>query len=185
MAGLQLSFIPQNAVTFQTARVTSVHDCRWPCWTSPLDSIVRTAATILPLSNTSPLLSSFLSCCNNFTSMKFFALAMFFALMQAGPPIPRKAPDNPAPAATNVKRKSATSQTKPLPAQTPAKTDSNGSAKRDGSEHHSEDPEHTVGISKLPPVSVTKDWADWGVWVFSGLLVLVGFLQVWLLYGTL
>jgi hypothetical protein len=50
---------------------------------------------------------------------------------------------------------------------------------------HPEDAQHTVGISKLPPVSVTRDWADWGVWVFSFLLVVVGFLQVWLLWRTL
>jgi hypothetical protein len=30
-----------------------------------------------------------------------------------------------------------------------------------------------------------KDWADWAVWIFSALLVIVGGLQVWLLLGTL
>ncbi len=65
-----------------------------------------------------------------------------------------------------------------MPAQAPRKP-------ADNSQQHTEDAQHTVGISKLPPVSVTKDWADWGVWVFSGLLVVVGFLQVWLLWGTL
>lgn len=34
-------------------------------------------------------------------------------------------------------------------------------------------------------MSVSRDWADWGVWVFSLLLVVVGGLQVWFLYRTL
>ena len=58
-------------------------------------------------------------------------------------------------------------------------------ANRNSPEKSQEDIEHSVSISKIPPVSVTRDWADWGVWVFSGLLVIVGFLQVWLLYETL
>jgi len=71
------------------------------------------------------------------------------------------------------------------PTPTVTKTNSSGPTKTDSSEQHPEDAQHTVGIRKLPPVSVTKDWADWGVWFFSGLLVIVGFLQVWLLRGTL
>ena len=44
---------------------------------------------------------------------------------------------------------------------------------------------NSVEITKFPPVSVTRDWVDRGVWIFSGLLVVVGFLQVWLLWRTL
>jgi hypothetical protein len=97
--------------------------------------------------------------------MKLLALTVLLAIMQTVPPVPRKTADNPA-------------QT------TPAKADSSGAAKADSGEQHPEDAQHTVGISKLPPVSVTRDWADWGIWVFSGLLVVVGFLQVWLLFRT-
>jgi hypothetical protein len=53
---------------------------------------------------------------------------------------------------------------------------------------HTEDAEHTVGISKLPPVTVNptkRDLADWGYWAFNLLLVLVGIAQVLLLRGTL
>ena len=45
--------------------------------------------------------------------------------------------------------------------------------------------EHSVTITKIPPVSIVRNWIDWGVWVFSGLLVIVGFLQVWILGRTL
>jgi hypothetical protein len=68
------------------------------------------------------------------------------------------------------------------PANTPA---SSPQTQTNSGGQHSEDAQRSVGISKLPPVSVTRDWADWGVWVFSLLLVVVGFLQVWLLWSTL
>src|SRR6266478_5587709 len=117
--------------------------------------------------------------------MKLLALAMFLAVIEAAPPIPRQAADNPAQTTTNVKSKSAPDQAEPLPSLASVKRDSSGPTKADSGEQRPEDAQHTIGISKLPPVTITKDWADWGVWVFSGLLVAVGFLQVWLLYGTL
>lgn len=70
----------------------------------------------------------------------------------------------------------------PTKASTPA---SSPQTQTNSGGQHPEDAQHTVGISKLPSVSVTRDWADWGVWVFSLLLVVVGFLQVWLLRSTL
>ena len=45
--------------------------------------------------------------------------------------------------------------------------------------------QHPVSIAKFPPVSINRDWADWGLWVFNALLVAVGILQVALLWGTL
>jgi hypothetical protein len=38
-----------------------------------------------------------------------------------------------------------------------------------------------ISVSKLPAVSVEPDW---GMWIFSFLLVLVGCVQAWLLYRT-
>jgi len=49
----------------------------------------------------------------------------------------------------------------------------------------SNDTGQTVSVTKLPPVSVSKDWSDWGVWGFSGFLAIVGGLQAWFLYKTL
>jgi hypothetical protein len=34
-------------------------------------------------------------------------------------------------------------------------------------------------------VSVTRDWADWALWIFNGLLVVAGFLGIRLAYKTL
>src|ERR1700688_2394371 len=121
--------------------------------------------------------------------MKYLALAMLLAVVQASPPTPRKAADNPTQTATPpVKSKRATNRVETLSSPAEAKTDRNGPAKIDSSEQHPEDLQHTVGISKLPPVTLSspkRDWADWGVWLFNALLVIVGGLQVVLLCWTL
>lgn len=120
--------------------------------------------------------------------MKTIVLAMLFSVMQASPPIPREAADKAAQTTANIQSKGASNQ-EPSP-HTPSsvKTDGNGPAKADSSEPRSEDQGHDIGISKLPPVTVNpsrRDLADWSYLAFSGLLVIVGGLQVWLLYGTL
>ncbi len=117
--------------------------------------------------------------------MKIIALAVLLAVVQANLPTPRKAPDNTTQAPAQVKSKGDTSQAKPLPAQLPVETDSNRPAKGDSTEQHSENTQHTVGISKLPPVTATptkRDWADWAYWGFNLLLVAVGGFQVYLLF---
>jgi hypothetical protein len=47
---------------------------------------------------------------------------------------------------------------------------------------------YIVNVGKIPAVTVTppkRDWADWGYWIFSALLVVVGSFQVGLLWRTL
>jgi hypothetical protein len=117
--------------------------------------------------------------------VKFMALAVLLSVMQASPPVPRETADNPTETATYIKSKSQSNQAPTTTAPSPVKTDSGGPSKPDGHQQGQQNEEHSVAISKFPPVSVTKDWADWGVWAFSGLLVIVGFLQVWLLLFTL
>ncbi len=126
--------------------------------------------------------------CYTFSAMKWLALAVFLTVMQTPPPVPRKAADSPAHAAATIKGKSTASQQKSQPAQSAHKTDSNGPAKSYSSEPHPEDTEHQVGITKLPAVTVNpprRDLADWAYLAFSGLLVIVGFLQILLLCWTL
>jgi hypothetical protein len=117
--------------------------------------------------------------------MKILILTVLLAVMQALSPIPGKAADNPAGAGQDVKDNSSQNQkptAEPMAVRNPNESPS---TKRDTGQQSHNDTEHTVGISKLPPVSVTRSWLDWGLWVFSGLLVLVGALQIWLLLGTL
>jgi len=120
--------------------------------------------------------------------MKYIALTMLLAVMQAPPPVPRKTADNSAHAPAHIKGENAPDQAHPAPAPPSIEANSNGPAKSDSDDQHPEDAEHTVGISKLPPVTIApirRDWADWAYWAFNALLVGVGTFQVVLLLWTL
>ena len=114
--------------------------------------------------------------------MNCVIIAVVLAVFQAAPPLPGNTPDGSARASSHVKSDSGP---KPQPTAQSLPTDrpnESPAAKRDtGQQQGNSNTEHSVGISKLPPVSVTRDWADWGYWAFGGLLVIVGFFQVWLL----
>lgn len=118
--------------------------------------------------------------------MKPLVLAVFLAIMQAAPPVPGKTPNSSASAGEEVKNEGSAKQQPTAQSLTtvnnPVKPQS---AKGDGTQQAKENTDHTVAISKLPPVSITRSWPDWGLWVFNGLLVLVGAFQVGLLLGTL
>jgi hypothetical protein len=120
--------------------------------------------------------------------MKIIVLGMLLTVMQAAPPVPRKAADNSTQAPANSKTQSKPSKAPSLPSPAPTETSGNRPTKPDGSEESQKYSEHPIVISKLPAVALAtpkRDWADWGVWIFSGLLTVVGFLQVGLLYYTL
>jgi hypothetical protein len=112
--------------------------------------------------------------------MKLLILTVLLSVAQANPPIPRQTSNSPASASDNVQKKTKdkdtpTSPTPPLINQGQSKT-TNGNANQQGSDNA----EHSIAVSKLPPVTVLptkRDWVDWGIWAFSGLLVIVGFLQ--------
>lgn len=57
--------------------------------------------------------------------------------------------------------------------------------KTNNSEKSGNNNDEAVAITKLPTVSVSKDWADKSYWLFSGLLVVVSGFQAWLLWRTL
>ena len=118
-------------------------------------------------------------------SMGTLVLAVILSVVQATPPGPRKAADGTARASGNVQRQT-NLQNEPLAKSLPS-PDKVRSEIHDepGSKQGDKDAQQAVRVTEFPPVSVTKDWADWGVWAFSGLLVLVGFLQAWLLKRTL
>ena len=110
---------------------------------------------------------------------------MLLAVMQAQPPIPRKTAEHSAGTGQNVESHSERHEAASAPAVPIHKDDSTPRAEPESSKVGRSDARNPTRIAELPPVSVRRDWADWGVWIFSGLLVVVGFLQVWLLFGTL
>jgi hypothetical protein len=109
--------------------------------------------------------------------MKLLALAVLLAVMQATPPSPRQTANNSTGTPANVQSKSAADQKRPLPVPAAIEADANGTTKGNSGEQHPADAEHTVVISKVPPVSVMKDSPDRGIWWFNLLLVVVGGLQ--------
>jgi hypothetical protein len=96
--------------------------------------------------------------------MNLLYITVLLAIMQTSPPVPRKA------------------------TRTIIKTNETPSQNTNGSNQENDNTEHPISISKLPTVTVTtptRDWAGWGYWAFSLLLVVVGGLQIGLLWRTL
>lgn len=117
--------------------------------------------------------------------MKIIMLAMLLAVMQASPPIPRQASDNPTSGGRTVKENGGKQDGQPHNFSPVHNQNQPVSAQGNTEKHGCDNADHTVGISKLPPVSVTRNWADWGYWLFSLFLVAVGAAQAGLLYKTL
>lgn len=111
-------------------------------------------------------------------------IAVIFAIAQAPVLVSGQAANDTPQAGGKVKQEDQTSKT---PAQPPTTlADQNQPAAADGkaakkSDQNQPDP---ITVCKLPTVSISKDWADWSYWGFSGLLVAVGGLQAWLLRLT-
>ncbi len=117
--------------------------------------------------------------------MKYLALAVFFAVVQASPPVPRQAAGSSAGASDSVQR-DAHSEKEALAKGSPSGQPPSHDAV--GTEQGTKNAEHSISVSKLPPVTIAspkRDWADWGVWVFTFLLAATSVLQIWLLRRTL
>ena len=124
--------------------------------------------------------------CQVFGGYNFYTMQRFLLLLLLiGPPVPRQASQTRATARTRTSNDSAPehkdSQTLAPPAQLNASPENKEADKKQAKEDQSQ----SVSIRKLPAVSISKDWADWGVWAFSFLLVVVGGFQVYFLYRTL
>lgn len=112
-------------------------------------------------------------------------LTVLLAVSQTAPPIPGKAPNGPAGAGQSVGDKAGDNQkppANPLPSLNPVTANPQQETSKTPQPKNEPQP---VRITEFPSVSVSRDWADWGLWFFNGLLVLVGFLGVRLAYKTL
>jgi hypothetical protein len=120
--------------------------------------------------------------------MTMLLITVFLSVMQAAPPLPRQATDNSAGTSGNVTNQTKSNQK--LAAQPPPAIKQNEATSQnpDGNKQGNEGAEHSINITKLPSVTVVaakRDWADWGYWAFNLFLVIVGGLQIWLLWRTL
>jgi hypothetical protein len=102
--------------------------------------------------------------------MKVMILAAFLVSVQTSAPARKQTADN-----------AAVKQSSPAPLQTAPDTD----ISKPNSESPNLDKPQSVRITELPAVSVNHERIDWQLWLFNGLLVIVGFLQVLLLKKTL
>jgi hypothetical protein len=117
-------------------------------------------------------------------SIKFLILTMFLTVTQATSPIPGQAPNSSADTRGNVQSQTK-NENKPADLQAPVNQNQTQTSESHGNKQGNNDAEQPVTVSKLPPVSITKDWTDRFYWLFSGLLVVIGGLQIWLLVRQL
>jgi hypothetical protein len=117
--------------------------------------------------------------------MKYIVLTVLLAVVRTLPPVPRQTTNSIDGTARSVKENSNDNQgptAKPTTTLYPIapKPDQNPS-----DAPSSKDTEQSIRVRELPSVSVHRDWADWVLWVFNGLLVIAGFLGIRVAYKTL
>lgn len=118
--------------------------------------------------------------------MKIIALAVLLAAMQTSPPVPRQATDGGIQPADTVKREPHKDKNPPSSATSVknsacSPSDSDGTS-NENAKHHNE---QSVAITKLPAVSVHRDWADWIAWLLTIALAGVGVAGVIAAFRTL
>jgi hypothetical protein len=120
-----------------------------------------------------------------FAVMKLAVLLLLISAMQATPPAQRNAPDTSAETLKHVGKGVKADQD--LSARSPVtiKATRRRPAESDIEGQYSEKDGDSVVVRQFPPVAITRDWVDRGVWVFSFLLVVVGAFQAVLLWRTL
>src|SRR5438552_1388670 len=104
--------------------------------------------------------------------MKYLALAVLVAVMQAPPPVPRKAADTDASSGHNVKHDADSHK---APAATPSMRPSGPHPdKNDRQEVTKDDTQKPIRIADLPSVSIKSGWRDCLSLIFAGALVGIG-----------
>jgi|SRR5208283_3399691 len=119
--------------------------------------------------------------------MGYLILAVLLAVAQTSSPVSRKASNSPNTTGQNTTKNSGDNKAPTAPSASIIKSAEPNPEQNASKDPKPENAEQSIRVRELPAVTVTakRDWADWGYWVFGGLLVVVGFLQVWLLGSTL
>jgi hypothetical protein len=111
-------------------------------------------------------------------------LAVLLTIVQAPIPVPRQAADSATQTSRADQKQGQKTQTDSRLATPTIPQSSEGPSQQGAGKEHSNDKSNPITISKLPPVSISRDWADWAIWVFDGLLVGVGIAQIVLMSRT-
>jgi len=116
--------------------------------------------------------------------MQSLLFAVLLAILQTISPLPGNPPHRASGVSSGVKRDATANQA-------PANRWQSGSkilasqTQNPGNSPQTEEQAQSVRVRELPPVSVTRDWADWVLWVFNGLFITAGIAGIRLAYGTL
>jgi len=110
---------------------------------------------------------------------------MLLAVMQAPSPVPGRAADSSARATQNVETQTKDNKKPSAPALPLLKTKASPATEAESKTENPKDAQQSIRVTELPTASVRDNGIDWRLWVFNGPLVIVGGLQVWLLFATL
>jgi hypothetical protein len=113
--------------------------------------------------------------------MKYVALAVFWAVMQAPPPVPRKTADSATRTRQSAKSQASADKAPTPNPEAPVNEDSANRNREKSNGIRPKDTEQAITVSKLPTVDVRRDW---GIWLFNLCLVVAGGIQALLLYRT-
>lgn len=118
--------------------------------------------------------------------MKLALITVFLTVMQTAPPVPRQAADTSAQDAQQLKKNSP-SDKQPVSPSPPLASFSEKPKRNEQppDDKTSLNAEQSIRIREVPPVSISRDWADWILWGASALLTLVGIFGIGLAYSTL
>ncbi len=123
--------------------------------------------------------------CYNFAAMKYLTLAVLLAVVQAAPPVPRKAADPSNKTSQNDVKQTGSNKAPSQPT-TPSAVPIHAQPQQNDSYNPtSENAARVISVSNLPTLSVTKDWLDKLYVAFSGILIVIGFFGVRAAYKTL
>jgi hypothetical protein len=121
--------------------------------------------------------------------MKLLLFTVLLTIVQTSSPVPRQAPDNRANQSDSVTKDSKDDKAptdKSVPATAPIQQPPGSNHRENtGREQKTQNTQQPITIRELPPVSVSRDWADWVLLVSTVLLVLAGFIGIGFAYKTL
>ena len=109
--------------------------------------------------------------------MRWLILRVLWSFVQTPSAVPPKAPDSSTSKSQRTKQKPESAKVPSAQSSTSTGASTPNRQEQPVNSPKSEDSQQAIRVRELPPVSIAKDWSDWGIWAFSGLLVAVGFLQ--------
>jgi hypothetical protein len=117
--------------------------------------------------------------------MKLPIIAVFLAVVQASVPVPRQTPNSASSTGHGVKKNADADKSPSGQSPAPIEAVTTNPEEKPSKAPKPENADQAIRISKFPSVSISRDWADWILWVFNGLLVIAGFLGIRVAYKTL